>query len=70
VPKDANPMDFAAWLEVYLDGICYTLDARHNRPRIGRVLMGRGRDAVDVAPTTSLGSPTLTKFTVWTEVAG
>jgi transglutaminase-like putative cysteine protease len=71
VPPDPNPMDFSAWLEVYLDGGWYTLDARHDRPRIGRVLMGRGRDAVDVALTTSLGITTLTKFTVWTDlVAG
>jgi transglutaminase-like putative cysteine protease len=67
VPKDPNPMDFSAWLEVYLGDAWYTLDARHNHPRIGRVLMGRGRDAVDVALTTSFGSTTLTKFTVWTE---
>ncbi len=66
VPPDPNPMDFSAWLEVYLGEGWYTLDARHNSPRIGRVLMGRGRDAVDVALTTSFGSTTLTKFTVWT----
>ena len=69
VPRDPNPMDFSAWLEVYLGGAWYTLDARHNEPRIGRVLMGRGRDAVDVALTTSFGPTTLTKFTVWTELA-
>jgi transglutaminase-like putative cysteine protease len=67
VPRDPNPMDFSAWLEVYLGDGWHTLDARHNRPRIGRVLMGRGRDAVDVALTTSLGPTTLTTFTVWTE---
>ncbi len=66
VPPDPNPMDFSAWLEVYLGGGWHTLDARHNEPRIGRVLMGRGRDAVDVALTTSFGNTTLTKFTVWT----
>jgi transglutaminase-like putative cysteine protease len=71
VPRDPNPMDFSAWFEVYLGGGWHTLDARHNEPRIGRVLMGRGRDAVDVALTTSFGKTTLTKFTVWTEaVAG
>ncbi len=69
VPRDPNPMDFSAWLEAYLGGAWYTLDARHNQPRIGRVLMGRGRDAVDVALTTSFGPTTLTKFTVWTELA-
>jgi transglutaminase-like putative cysteine protease len=67
VPRGLNPMDFAAWLEVYLGDAWYTLDARHNQRRIGRVLMGRGRDAVDVALTTSFGSVTLTKFTVWTD---
>jgi transglutaminase-like putative cysteine protease len=66
VPPDQNPMDFSAWLEAYLGDGWHTLDARHNKPRIGRVLMGRGRDAVDVALTTSFGSTTLTKFTVWT----
>jgi transglutaminase-like putative cysteine protease len=69
VPRDPNPMDFSAWLEVYLGGGWYTLDARHNQPRIGRVLMGRGRDAVDVALTTSFGPTTLTTFTVWTDLA-
>ena len=68
VPRDPNPMDFSAWLEAYLGDAWYTLDARHNEPRIGRVLMGRGRDAVDVALTTSFGSTTLTGFTVWTEL--
>lgn len=67
VPSDPNPMDFSAWLEVYLGGAWYPADARHNRPRIGRVLMGVGRDAVDVALTTSFGRTTLTRFTVWTD---
>jgi transglutaminase-like putative cysteine protease len=67
VPRDPNPMDFSAWLEVYLRDGWHTLDARHNRARIGRVLMARGRDATDVALTTSLGHTTLTQFTVWTE---
>lgn len=67
VPPDPNPMDFSAWFEVYLGTGWHTLDARHNEPRIGRVLMGRGRDAVDVALTTSFGNTTLTKFTVWTQ---
>jgi transglutaminase-like putative cysteine protease len=71
VPRNPNPMDFSAWFEVYLGGGWHTLDARHNEPRIGRVLMGRGRDAVDVALTTSFGNTPLTRFTVWTEaVAG
>jgi len=67
VPASASPMDFSAWAEVYLDGAWYPIDARHNRARIGRVVMARGRDAVDVALTTSFGSATLTRFTVWTD---
>ena len=47
-PVDA-PMDFSAWFEVYLGGHWHTFDARHNTPRIGRILMARGRDAADVA---------------------
>jgi transglutaminase-like putative cysteine protease len=71
VPPAPFPMDFSAWFEVFLDGQWYTFDARHNTPRIGRVLMARGRDAVDVALTTSFGPSRLEKFTVWTdEVAG
>src|SRR5205085_5961294 len=61
VPVMPAPMDFAAWMEVYLGGRWITLDARHNQRRIGRVLMGRGRDAVDVAITTSFGATTLEK---------
>jgi transglutaminase-like putative cysteine protease len=60
-------MDFSAWFEVYLNHRWYTLDARHNEPRIGRILMARGRDAVDVALTTSFGSSILKKFEVWTD---
>jgi transglutaminase-like putative cysteine protease len=60
-------MDFSAWMEVYLSGRWYTLDARHNQRRIGRVLMARGRDAVDVAITTSFGDARLEKFVVWTD---
>jgi transglutaminase-like putative cysteine protease len=67
VPRDPNPMDFSAWLEVYLGGAWHALDARHNAPRIGRQLMARGRDAVDVALTTSFGGANLTGFTVWTD---
>ena len=58
-------MDFHAWFEVFLDGQWYTFDARHNVPRVGRVLMARGRDAVDVALTTSFGSNKLVEFKVW-----
>ena len=62
-----SPMDFSGWFEVYLDDQWYTFDARHNMPRIGRVVMARGRDAVDVALTTSFGKTNLSKFTVWTD---
>ena len=55
VPPDPHPMDFSAWFEVYLGGRWYTFDARHNTPRIGRILIARGRDATDVAITTSYG---------------
>jgi transglutaminase-like putative cysteine protease len=67
VPKDPAPMDFSAWFEVYLGGRWYTFDARHNRPRIGRILIGRGRDASDVAITTSFGPSKLTGFKVITD---
>ena len=65
-PMDA-PMDFSAWFEVYLSGEWYTFDARHNRPRIGRVLMARGRDATDTALTTSFGPAWLSGFQVTSE---
>jgi transglutaminase-like putative cysteine protease len=69
-PVDA-PMDFSAWFEVYLDGAWHTVDARHNTPRIGRILMARGRDATDVAIATTFGACTLAGFTVVTdEVTG
>ncbi len=64
IPPDGNPMDFSAWFEVYLDNRWWTCDARHNHPRIGRVLMATGRDASDVAITTSFGAATLTSFSV------
>jgi transglutaminase-like putative cysteine protease len=58
------PMDFSAWFEVYLGDRWWTFDARNNKPRIGRVLMATGRDAADVAITTSFGTTWLTNFTV------
>jgi transglutaminase-like putative cysteine protease len=67
VPPAPFPMDFSAWFEVYLGNRWYPLDARHNEPRIARILQARGRDAVDVALTTSFGSARLEKFTVWTD---
>jgi transglutaminase-like putative cysteine protease len=71
VPRVPAPMDFSAWFEVFLENRWWTFDARHNRRRIGRVLMARGRDAVDVALTTSFGPTTLECFVVVTEeVAG
>jgi transglutaminase-like putative cysteine protease len=67
VPIDPMPMDFSAWFEVYLGDRWYTFDARHNHPRIGRILMARGRDATDVAIVTSFGPCTLTGFKVTTD---
>jgi transglutaminase-like putative cysteine protease len=64
VPPSDTPMDFSAWFEVWLGDRWWTLDARHNHPRIGRVLMATGRDASDVALTTAFGSATLKKFFV------
>jgi transglutaminase-like putative cysteine protease len=64
VPPDPAPMDFSAWFEVWLDGAWYPFDARHNRPRIGRILMATGRDATDVALSTSFGAARLTHFSV------
>ena len=67
VPPVPEPMDFSAWFEVYLGGRWYTFDARHNTPRIGRVLMARGRDATDVALSTSFGHTRLASFEVHSE---
>jgi len=66
VPLAASPMDFSAWFEAYLGGQWYAFDARNNIPRIGRVLMARGRDATDVAITTTFGINQLQTFKVWT----
>jgi len=71
VPPDPAPMDFSAWFEAYLGRRWYTFDARHNQPRIGRILIGRGRDAADVALSNSFGPTTLVGFKVVTdEIAG
>jgi transglutaminase-like putative cysteine protease len=67
VPISDSPMDFSAWFEVYLGGRWWTMDARHNQARIGRVLMATGRDAADVAITTSFGPAALSQFTVVTD---
>jgi transglutaminase-like putative cysteine protease len=69
VPPDPAPMDFAAWMEVYLDGRWWTFDPRNNAARKGRVLIGRGRDAVDVAMVTTYGGPVLQSMRVWAEEA-
>lgn len=66
VPAAPVPMDFSAWFEVYLEDRWWTFDARHNQPRIGRVLMALGRDASDVALTTSFGTANLRQFSVIT----
>lgn len=67
VPPVPDPMDFSAWFEAYLGGRWYTFDARHERRRIGRILMARGRDATDVALTTSFGTAVLAQFDVHTD---
>jgi len=59
--------DFAAWMEVYLGGAWYIFDPRNNVPRIGRILIARGRDASDVAIATTFGPNTLESFRVWTD---
>jgi transglutaminase-like putative cysteine protease len=67
VPVVPEPMDFSAWFEAFLEGGWYTFDARHNKSRIGRILMARGRDAADVALSTSFGHSQLNEFTVITD---
>lgn len=67
VPPNSCPMDFSAWFEVFLDGRWWAFDARHNVPRIGRVLIAAGMDATDVAITTSFGRAKLCQFAVTTE---
>jgi transglutaminase-like putative cysteine protease len=67
IPAAPFPMDFSAWFEVFLGGKWHVFDARHNTPRIGRVLMARGRDAADVPLITSFGAHQLEQFNVWTD---
>lgn len=62
-----EPMDFCAWMEVFLGGAWWTFDPRNNRRRIGRVLVARGRDALDVAMVSTFGGPELTSMTVWAD---
>jgi transglutaminase-like putative cysteine protease len=67
VPPDPAPMDFSAWFEVFLDGRWFAFDGRNNRPRIGRILIAYGRDASDVAISTSFGPTKLARFKVVAE---
>ncbi|WP_233903318.1 transglutaminase-like domain-containing protein [Stieleria maiorica] len=62
-----DPMDFCAWFEAYLGGKWHTFDPRNNVPRIGRVLIARGRDAADAALTTTFGANELESFKVWAD---
>jgi transglutaminase-like putative cysteine protease len=67
VPALPDPMDFAGWFEAYIGGAWYTFDARNNVPRIGRVLIARGRDAADVAISMTFGPNVLESFRVWAD---
>ncbi len=67
VPPDPAPMDFSAWFEAYMGEAWHVLDARHNQPRIGRILIARGRDAADTAIATFFGATILSEFSVITE---
>jgi transglutaminase-like putative cysteine protease len=67
VPCDPLPMDYNAWFEAYLGGQWFVFDARHNIPRIGRIIVARGRDAMDVPLATSFGLHNLKQFRVWTD---
>ena len=67
MPPPYAPMDFAGWFEAYMEGGWYTFDPRNNMPRIGRVLIARGRDAADVAISTTFGPTTLETFRIWTD---
>jgi transglutaminase-like putative cysteine protease len=67
IPPDPAPMDFNAWFEAYLGGQWYVFDARHNMPRIGRITVARGRDAMDIPMLHTFGTHTLRRFEVVTE---
>jgi transglutaminase-like putative cysteine protease len=67
LPPPYSLMDFAGWFEAYLGGAWHTFDPRNNEPRIGRVLIARGRDAVDVPISNTFGPNTLVSFKVWTD---
>ena len=68
IPPVPDPMDFAGWFEAFLGGRWYTFDPRNNVPRIGRILIARGRDAADVPITYTFGPNTLASFKVWTDL--
>ena len=67
MPPDPNPMDFSGWFEAYLGNKWHVFDARHKKPRIGRIPVAYGRDAADVALTHTFGPNTLTGFTIRTD---
>jgi transglutaminase-like putative cysteine protease len=67
VTPPPGPMDFCAWMEVSLDGAWWTFDPRNNQPRVGRALIARGRDALDVAMISTYGGPQLKSMTVWAD---
>lgn len=67
VPRDPSPMDYNAWIEVYLGHKWYIFDPRHNMPRVGRITVARGRDATDIPLTTTFGQHVLKLFKVWTD---
>ena len=67
VPPPDLPMDFCSWFEAYLDGRWWTFDPRNNTPRMGRVVIGRGKDAADVAMATTYGAPVLNSMGVWAD---
>jgi transglutaminase-like putative cysteine protease len=69
VPPPETPMDFHAWFEAFVGGGWHAFDARHNTPRIGRVPVGYGRDAIDAALTTAYGDARLARFVVWADEA-
>jgi transglutaminase-like putative cysteine protease len=69
LPRPYEPMDFAAWMEVYLAGRWHAFDSRNNTPRIGRILIAHGRDAADVPLTHTFGPGTLSGFRVWADEA-
>ena len=67
VPPPVDPMDFCAWMEVFLGGRWWTFDPRNRIRRTGRVLIGRGRDALDVAMVSTFGTAELESMLVWAD---